>query len=62
MAREEAVGGRVRITDARAKGEVKWQKNVKLKTLAMPRYSYWPFMQKRILLNILQTMKVQKSR
>lgn len=43
MAREEAVGGRVRITDARAKGEVKWQKNVKLKTLAMPRYSYWPF-------------------
>ena len=40
MAREEAVGGRVRITDARAKGEVKWQKNVKLKTLAMPRYSY----------------------
>ena len=26
MAREEAVGGRVRITDARAKGEVKWQK------------------------------------
>lgn len=43
MAREEAVGGRVRITDARAKGEVKWQKNVKLKTLATPRYSYWPF-------------------
>ena len=43
MAREEAVGGRVRITDARAIGEVKWQKNVKLKTLAMPRYSYWPF-------------------
>lgn len=43
MAREEAVGGRVRITDARAKGKVKWQKNVKLKTLATPRYSYWPF-------------------
>lgn len=43
MAKEEAVGGRVRITDARAKGKVKWQKNVKLKTLATPRYSYWPF-------------------
>ena len=43
MAGEEATGGRIRITDARAEGEIKWCKNVKLKTLATPRYSYWPF-------------------
>lgn len=43
MTGEEAVGGRIRIADAQAEKNVKLQKNVRLKTLATPRYSYWPF-------------------
>ena len=43
MIGEEAIGGRIRITDAKAEGKIEWQKNVRLKTLATPRYSYWPF-------------------